>query len=825
LRNPFEQVWALLPGFCACARDAAEALPSIAQSLGRALAEKPEVRGHVLSALSLLVLTARSRKGLPAPGTTPAPGTARGPTELALTPDAEAALATVGRFGKNFLPLLFDLHLREPPAKRPALQEAVRTVASVTPDATLGELFKALMRKLLEPSAAAEAPAAEALEAQRSMLDLLLAVAPSLSLSHVGMLHRAVQPMMLASDVLLQKKAYKVLGGLCEYHAAYATAELPALKTALDEALPACLPGAKGKRLACLQAVASALPAAALHELLPALLGEVVLACKEVNVKTRAAAFEFLVALSSTAERRAVGGVTAKADAVRSIFVMVAGGLAGNTPHMMAAALAALGRLTFEMRSRPALELTLTQLFATVLSLLSHPAQEVAKAAISYCKVALMTLPPDAARPLLPRLVPPLLLWCSNKHPHLKTQVRYIMERLVKRFGYDAMLEVTPEAHHRLLAHLRKQKAYAHNKAVERRAERDARRTMGLREGGGEDEDEDEAAARRERHAEYEALLEEEAADADEGGDEGGEDEGAEVADHARAAGRKGRGALTRTPRGASLQGTWRDQSSSAAGLDLLSAPMLPDGDLGELRRAAGGKRRRGEAAGAEAHVASLAQARAERASSRAAAEAAAEEGSVRVDPESGRLVISEGRRSADVVAMDGVVEEPEEEGGRTGGGRLEQAKKRRRLAEGAVASASKAEEDEADAPTAAPTAAPTTRTDERNKRRVTPRGGGHDDHFGANFGDQFAGKKGAGGDVLREGSMKPYAYLPLNPRLLGKKQQRKAIETLSKLATPMTKRALKAARKASGNRVGLHGLQARRSKGARRNNSGARTA
>jgi hypothetical protein len=195
------------------------------------------------------------------------------------------------------------------------------------------------------------------------------------------------------------------------------------------------------------------------------------------------------------------------------------------------------------------------------------------------------------------------------------------------------------------------------------------------------------------------------------------------------------------------------------------------------------------------------------------------------VDPESGRLVISEGRRSADVVAMDGVEEEPEEEGGRTGGGRLEQAKKRRRLAEGAVASASKAEEDEADAPTAAPTAASTTRTDERNKRRVTPRGGGHDDHFGANFGDQFAGKKGAGGDVLREGSMKPYAYLPLNPRLLGKKQQRKAIETLSKLATPMTKRALKAARKASGSRVGLHGLQARRSKGARRNNSGARTA
>ena len=41
-----------------------------------------QVRGHVLSSLSLLILTARSRKDLPAPGA----------TELSLTPDAEAAL-------------------------------------------------------------------------------------------------------------------------------------------------------------------------------------------------------------------------------------------------------------------------------------------------------------------------------------------------------------------------------------------------------------------------------------------------------------------------------------------------------------------------------------------------------------------------------------------------------------------------------------------------------------------------------------------------------------------------------------------------------------
>jgi hypothetical protein len=32
------------------------------------------------------------------------------------------------------------------------------------------------------------------------------------------------------------------------------------------------------------------------------------------------------------------------------------------------------------------------------------------------------------------------------------------MERKVKKFGHDAMMEVTPEAHQRMLTHMRKQK-------------------------------------------------------------------------------------------------------------------------------------------------------------------------------------------------------------------------------------------------------------------------------------------------------------------------------------------------------------------------------
>ena len=135
--------------------------------------------------------------------------------------------------------------------------------------------------------------------------------------------------------------------------------------------------------------------------------------------------------------------------------------------------------------------------------------------------------------------------------------------------------------------------------------------------------------------------------------------------------------------------------------------------------------------------------------------------------------------------------------------------KKRRRLAEKEVAIASKAEEAE-EAPTGG---AQRSAVDERNKRRLPGRPSA--DHFGANFGDQYAGKKGARGDVMRKESVAPYAYLPLNPRLLGKKQQRKAIETMGKLTTPIGGK--KAKIKGVIGKVGKHGLQARRGRSSSR--------
>merc|ERR1712216_383003 len=62
LRNRFEQVWALFPGFCACARDTAESFGEMARTIGETLNQHPEVRLPILQGLTLLILTRRSHK-------------------------------------------------------------------------------------------------------------------------------------------------------------------------------------------------------------------------------------------------------------------------------------------------------------------------------------------------------------------------------------------------------------------------------------------------------------------------------------------------------------------------------------------------------------------------------------------------------------------------------------------------------------------------------------------------------------------------------------------------------------------------------------------
>ena len=86
-----------------------------------------------------------------------------------------------------------------------------------------------------------------------------------------------------------------------------------------------------------------------------------------------------------------MGPLTALAGAppggLRTLFTMVLGGMAGESPHMVAASVMALARLLYEFGG--ALAASVPELMPAVLSLLRSRAREVVKAVLGFLKVLL----------------------------------------------------------------------------------------------------------------------------------------------------------------------------------------------------------------------------------------------------------------------------------------------------------------------------------------------------------------------------------------------------------------------------------------------------
>ena len=158
-------------------------------------------------------------------------------------------------------------------------------------------------------------------------------------------------------------------------------------------------------RLHLLALLVNALPNTSLH-LLPSLIPEAVLGAKEPSEKARLEAFNLIVAMGKKmkegglVKRNLLEGmdednateskflnsefVTSRSTEPNSIapasleeyFTMIAGGLAGATPHMISATITAISRLAFEFKGQrnfPVMGLLLTDLLLQTIFLLICP--------------------------------------------------------------------------------------------------------------------------------------------------------------------------------------------------------------------------------------------------------------------------------------------------------------------------------------------------------------------------------------------------------------------------------------------------------------------
>ncbi|KAH7916528.1 armadillo-type protein [Hygrophoropsis aurantiaca] len=485
------QIWTGFAGYCHAPPDLKASLtPAFSQLLSQLLYGQPELRPPVLKGLktiveSNVVLSSKIDETMESESSdsefiTPA----QAADNLAfLKTQVESWFAVFfnvfGSVGRDARGMVGDVisvwaGLAEP-------QEIAKAYRKVV------ELFKQNLQKAQNSGIQQRNDATEGGSVTAMTQDLLILLLPFLSsLDMTSLFGTCLSEEVLCNkDNGVQKRGYKILAKLLDS----GNASIEPLPTfmRLDQLAEGLSPAAKKDRFTLLSILILRVPSDALH-IIPSLIPEAVLGTKEPSEKARTAAFELIVAMG---KKMSEGGVVKRdmvdgmdedrvGDAQASIneyMTMVAGGLAGATPHMISATVTAISRLVFEFKDTIDAQMQ-TEILTTLLVFLSSANREIIKSTLGYVKLAIHTLPTELLRPHLKELVPALLGWSHDHKNHFKAKVKHIFERMIRRFGWNDVYQCAGEDEAaKVLVNIKKRKERAKRKKAR------------------EEEDEDEAEA------------------------------------------------------------------------------------------------------------------------------------------------------------------------------------------------------------------------------------------------------------------------------------------------------------------------------------------
>ncbi|XP_034221064.1 uncharacterized protein LOC117631848 isoform X2 [Prunus dulcis] len=372
-------------------------------------------------------------------------------------------------------------------------QSTIGEFASIADTEAVSALFQSTMLKLLMViKRARKAQSYRDCNSKRAQLfDLTVSLLPGLNADEINVLFGEIKSALQDDEGLIQKKAYKVLSIIlrdCDRFLSSNSSKLKELpessnssklkelpessnssklkelpesskSSKLDELVDImievqpCHSSAKRHRLDCLYLlVAHVLKSDTKQRRddIIRFLTEIVLALKEANKKTRNRAYDILIQIGHAYGDEEKGG---KRDDLLEFFYMVAGGLAGETPHMISAAMKALARLAYEFSD---LVSTASNLLPSTFLLLQRKNKEIIKANLGLLKVLVAKSQTEGLQLHLKSLVEGLLKWQDATKTHFKAKVKLLLEMLVRKCGLDAVKAVVPQEHIKLLNNIRK---------------------------------------------------------------------------------------------------------------------------------------------------------------------------------------------------------------------------------------------------------------------------------------------------------------------------------------------------------------------------------
>lgn len=468
-----DQIWSLLPHFCDLPTDLRTAFSDeFAASLADLLYSKVELRMNICHALRLLVESnfAYSEGAL-------------ADDELMLQEfpieQARENVAYLAQKSSNVLSVLFNVFSSTMPDSRGYVLETIDKYLQVIPDADLKLTFNkvcGLLKNALEEESGEEAPKKDAPpRLSVTMMDLVVAMAKYVPASSYNALFSIFSTtVVMSNNALIQKRAYRIVSKLSESESGQAAILrfISELQQVFVETTESTHTAARASRLAAMQSIFNVLPASDLH-FVPSVLLEVIMSTKDVNERSRETAYALLILMGN---KMAEGGVVqnskvpgfdpaapASEASLTEYFTMVSAGLAAQSQHMISATITAISCILYEFKDQLPRDVLL-EVASTVELFLTHNSREIAKSAIGFVKVEVLALPEDLIRENLGEMLTKLMRWSHEHKGHFKLKVKHIVERLIRKFGVEAVEQAIPEEDRKLVANIKKSRARAKRK-------------------------------------------------------------------------------------------------------------------------------------------------------------------------------------------------------------------------------------------------------------------------------------------------------------------------------------------------------------------------
>ncbi|KAM0874680.1 hypothetical protein ACQ4PT_037239 [Festuca glaucescens] len=461
-------LWSLLPSCCNYPCDTSNTFRVLQNVLCDTLQNQPDLRGIICSSIQILIKQNKEAlsitSGEDALVEDEASKSERRAKNRYTKDFAEENLKEIRAFSSKFLRLLCSIFLSSSKDAIGFLQPAISEIASISDKDVVGNIFLDTIKKLLNATKAVNAQQVDDTSmqiednsstnnmARALLLDFAASLMPGLAPKSINVLFSYVKPAIKDSDSMNQKRAYKVLSMLLK-DAEFIERNLDVLLELMISSLPCQFPS-KRYRLECLHHlivyVLKDPSKLRKREIVSSFLTEILLAIKEANKKTRNRAYDLLIEIGRACENAESDG---RKDNLHQFFDMVAGGLAGQTPHAISAVVTGLARLTYEFSDLIGVAY---KLLPSTFLLMQRNNRELVKANLGFIKALVAKSKADVLDEHLKGVVEGLLSWQSDKKNSLKAKVKSLVEILVKKCGLDAVKAVMPEEHMKLLTNIRK---------------------------------------------------------------------------------------------------------------------------------------------------------------------------------------------------------------------------------------------------------------------------------------------------------------------------------------------------------------------------------